>query len=412
MKVPALRSKIGELTYYITSLTFNQVNNYVSPIDDQLHTSETLRDLIQRSITQNYLSIKNYILNQPEMFFSSLVLAVYDNYPDWQEIEVNYGDEQYNSIGLLNFPGQHKIFPVDGQHRVEGIRAALIEKPELGSNKISVIFIGHNNENKEKTRRLFTTLNRYAKPVSLRDIIALDEDDTVAIITRKLLENFDLFKGNRIVDIKNKAIPRTNLDAITSIITLYQANVLLAKVHYQEKFDKKPTKKNFNEKFLKFRPSHEVINDFKTYIFNFWTSFQNNLTAIEEYINMENNMAANFRNSASGGNLIFRPVGFIPLINAIINIYERTNNIEYDEIIGNFDMIDFNMNNIPWRSIMWNHVENKMIMNQTALTRLLLIYLYDRDLLTEAELLKVKEGYAAKLNIEGEESVFDILDAI
>ena len=412
MKVPAIRSKIGELTYYITSLTFDQIKNYVSPINDQLHTSETLRDLIQRSITQNYISIKNYILNQPEMFFSSLVLAVYDNYPEWQEIEVSYGEEEYNGIGLLNFPGQHKIFPVDGQHRVEGIRAALIENPELRSNKISVIFIGHNNENKEKTRRLFTTLNRYAKPVSLRDIIALDEDDTVAIITRNLLEDFDLFKGNRIVDIRNKAIPRTNLNAITSIITLYQANILLAKVLYREKFDKNPTKKNFNEEFLKFRPSNEIISDFKTYIFGFWNSFQSKLSVIDEYLALDTNMASNYRNSDTGGNLIFRPVGFIPLINAIINVYERTDDVDYDEIIENFDLIGFNMNNSPWRNILWNSVENKMIMNQATLTRLLLIYLYDKNLLTQAELAKVKEGYAAKLNIEDEETVYDILDAI
>lgn len=410
MKVPALRSKIGDLTYYIASLTFEQVKSYVSPINDQLHSSETLRDLIQRSITQNYISIKNYILNQPEMFFSSLVLAVYDNYPEWQEIEVNYEEEEYNGIGLLNFPGQHKIFPVDGQHRVEGIKSALEENPDLSSNKISVIFIGHDNQNKEKTRRLFTTLNRYAKPVSLRDIIALDEDDSIAIITRNLLEDFDLFKGNRIVDIKNKAIPRTNLNAITSIITLYQANIILAKHFYKEKFNKNPTKKNFEENFLKFRPTNEIINYFKDKIFNFWTLFQNNMTIIEEYLALTNNMALNYRNNQTGGNLIFRPVGFIPLISAIVIIHDRLD-VEYDKIFSNFNLMDFNLSNAPWRNVMWNPIENKMIMNQSALTRLLLIYLYDDNILTEAEKTKIKEGYASKLNIL-EEEVFEILNSI
>ncbi|WP_430410860.1 DNA sulfur modification protein DndB [Kordia sp.] len=410
MKIPALRSKIGELTYYVTTLTFNQIRDFVSPIDDQLHTSETLRDLIQRSITENYVSIKNYILNQPNMFFSSLVLAVYDNYPNWEEIKVSYEEDEYNSIGLLSFPGLHKIFPVDGQHRVEGIKAALEENPELGINKISVIFIGHDNNNKEKTRRLFTTLNRYAKPVSLRDIIALDEDDTVAIITRSLLENFELFKGRRIVDIKNKAIPRTNTDAITSIITLYQANILLAKFYFQQKFDKKPTKKNFNEEFLKFRPQVEVIRDFKSYIVNFWTSFENKLSVVQEYTNTDTNMAMNYRNN-TGGNLIFRPVGLLPLISAILVIKERENNLELEEIIEKFDSIDFTLNNTPWRGIMWNHIENKMIMNNSVITRLLLIYLYDKELLTENELVKVQEGYASKLNIS-EDTVYDTLDAI
>lgn len=409
MKIPALRAKIGELTYYVSTLTFNQIRDYVSPIDDQLHTSETLRDLIQRSITENYVSIKNYILQQPEMFFSSLVLAVYDDYPEWQEIEVRFNDEEYHQIGLLNFPGSHKIFPVDGQHRVEGIREAVRENPELGNNKISVIFIGHDNNNKEKTRRLFTTLNRYAKPVSLRDIIALDEDDSVAIITRNLLENFDLFKGERIVDIKNKAIPRTNRKAITSIITLYQANVLLSKYYFQLKFNKKPTKKNFNDDFLKFRPSNETIQEFKNFIFNFWSSFRNKLSFLEEYLNTE--MAINFRNNETGGHLVFRPVGFIPFINAIINIKERREDIDFEDIIENYNSVNFNLNTVPWRNIVWNPIENKMIMNQVTLTRLLLIYLYDKELLTESELTKVKEGYASKLNID-ENTVFDTLDTI
>src|SRR5476651_2496193 len=89
MKVPALRGELGGRVYYIATLTFQQVSDYVSPINDQLHKSETLNDLIQRSISKNYLNIRDYILNQNELFFNSLVLAVYNNYPDWTEIEVN-----------------------------------------------------------------------------------------------------------------------------------------------------------------------------------------------------------------------------------------------------------------------------------------------------------------------------------
>lgn len=123
MKIPALRANIGNWDYYVATLTFKEVNDMVSRIDNELHKSESLRDLIQRSITNNYKNIKKYILNQPELFFNSLVLAVYDDYPDWREIEFTYDDEETYQMGLLEFPGHHKIFPVDGQHRVEGIKA-------------------------------------------------------------------------------------------------------------------------------------------------------------------------------------------------------------------------------------------------------------------------------------------------
>lgn len=209
MRLPALRASIGDWTYYITTLTFKQIADKVERIDDQLHKSENLRDLIQRSITSNYVKIKQYIQKQPEMFFNSVVLGVYNSMPQWIEVELNYEDEEYFNLGFLEFPGDQKIFPIDGQHRVEGIKSALKENPELSQNKIGAIFIGHSKDNvgMERSRRLFTTLNRYAKPVTMDDIIALDEDDSVAIVTRLMLEEFDLFQGKRITKSNNKAIP-------------------------------------------------------------------------------------------------------------------------------------------------------------------------------------------------------------
>src|ERR1044072_5381949 len=232
MKIPAIKSRIGNWDYYITTLTFEQVSTKVSRIDEQLHSSESLNDLIQRSITNNFLSIKNYILNQPELFFNSLVLAVYDDYPNWREIEVTYDDEETYQLGLLDFPGQHKIFPLDGQHRVEGIKAALDENPKLGAQQIAAIFVGHKNDQMgmRRSRRLFSTLNRYAKPVTMDDIIALDEDDSIAIITRELLETFDLFTSNRVTKNKNKAIQDNDKISFTSIITLYDCNYELLKL--------------------------------------------------------------------------------------------------------------------------------------------------------------------------------------
>ena len=260
MKIPALRAKMGDWTYYVTTLTFKQVDEYVSRIDDELHKSESLKELIQRSITTNYLSIKEYILNQPELFFNALVLAVYNNYPDWREIEFKYDDIETYSMGILEFPGKHKIFPVDGQHRVEGIKAALKENPDLSNQKITTIFIGHKSDDDgmKRTRRLFSTLNRYAKPVKMDDIIALDEDDSIAIVTRELLELFELFTEKRVTKSKNKAISDSDKHAFTSIITLYQCNRELLKQFRRDRKNKFPNKERDKKSlatYLKFRPN-------------------------------------------------------------------------------------------------------------------------------------------------------------
>ena len=62
LKLPAIRSKMGIWVYYISSLSFSQVQNYVSPINDELHKSEMLSQMIQRSITENYKSIAQYMM--------------------------------------------------------------------------------------------------------------------------------------------------------------------------------------------------------------------------------------------------------------------------------------------------------------------------------------------------------------
>lgn len=411
MKLPALRANIGTWDYYVTTLTFEQVSIFVSKIDDQLHKSESLRDLIQRSITNNYLSIKEYILNQPEVFFNSLVLAVYDDYPDWREIEFKYEGEETYQMGLLEFPGNHKVFPVDGQHRVEGIKAALKENPNLKDQKIAAIFIGHKNdeEGKQRTRRLFTTLNRYAKPVSLDDIIALDEDDTVAIATRYLLEEYDLFAGKRIIYAKQKAIPPNNKEAITSIITLYQANTELFKVFYESKFDKRPTKQILSE-YLKFRPSSEIIEEFTAFCVRFWDAFKTELTFISEYVNLSGNAAEPYRNNDTGGNLIFRPIGFLPLVKSSLLVFTREGKT-FEEIFERFNEINFNLDSKPWHYVAWNPIEQKMIMSSDSVIQLLLIYLYDADILDQKELKKLKEGYAARISYDNP-NIDNVLDGI
>ena len=53
-----------------------------------------------------------------------------------------------------------------------------------------------------------------------------------------------------------------------------------------------------------------------------------------------------------------------------------------------------------------------MIMNSAALTELLLLYLYDKKLLSRDELKKLKEGYAAKMSIDNPVKINSILNTL
>lgn len=402
-QIPALRGKIGEWTYYLATLTFNEVNQYVKKIDDELHTSDKLSELIQRSISSNYIEIKKYLLSQEERFFNALVLAVYDGSPNWIEVELNYGEEEYFNLGFLSLSGKEKIFPVDGQHRVEGIKAAIKEKPELGSDRVPVIFVGHSKtaEGMTKSRRLFTTLNRYAKKVTWDDIIALDEDDLAAIVTRTLLESYPLFQGNRIVISEQKAIPDGDIEAFTSIITLYQCNRELLKVFYQE--NKKKVKRggivnNFND-FLKYRPDDDIIEEFEKHCRLFWDSISQNLDVVDKFLNSPNLEFKSkiMRNKENGGNLVFRPIGLLPIVQAAITIM-NSKSLDAKSSIKLLNKIDGTLTSKPWSGTMWNQKGNKMIMASSKFVRNMLIYLVDQTLLKKKQITALADDYAGKID--------------
>lgn len=408
MKLPAIRGKIGIWRYYVTLLSFTNVASFVSRIDDELHKSTTLNEMIQRSITENYKQIKEYLINQEERFFNSLVLAIYDGNPEWVEVELSYeGGEEFFNLGFLELNGEEKMFPVDGQHRVEGIKAALLQNPDLADEQVPVIFIGHskNEEGMKKTRRLFSTLNRYAKPVSMRDIIALDEDDIIAIITRDLLENHKLFCGEKVFDSKSKSISDANKKAITSVITLYDCNRELLK-SYKNKNDINAAIKDY----LKYRPSEDVINSYKEFVTLFWNKIADSLTPLVTYLNDTSEIPAEqFRNKVNGGYLLFRPIGLLPFITTVLEIKKRQPDLDDSDIITDLGNLELTLNQRPWKQVLWNDIEKKVIGGDNLLVKLLLLFMYNKDLLSSNELSSLKAKFGGKLGIDGE-ALTDVMD--
>ena len=126
MDIPAIRGKIGNTVYYSANFSFQQINDLVDrKVGNEIYTSKTLKERLQRSLTDNCGKIKQYILDCEDRFFNALVLAVYDGEPQWTEIRFELDENEFSNVGILHLNGLEKIFPVDGQHRVEGIKEAL-----------------------------------------------------------------------------------------------------------------------------------------------------------------------------------------------------------------------------------------------------------------------------------------------
>lgn len=403
--IPAIRGYMGSIIYYTATFTFKQIAERVNPINEELYTSSSLRDQIQRSLTKNYVSIKKYILTQKEHFFNALVLAIYDGEPTWNELELDFKGIDYYSMGFLRLNGEEKIFPVDGQHRVEGIREAIKENPELEDETITVIFIGHHNDKdgKEKTRRIFSTLNRYAKPVKPGDIIALDEDDTVAIITRNLLETYPLFINDNVkADLKgSKALSDNDTKSFTSLLTLYDTNRIIY-TYYKSRYNKQGKLYNSTKisEFLKFRPEPEELDAFEDYLRHFWDQFCSIFPGMAEYLGMsdEQTAAYRFRNENEGGLLYFRPIALPKLVKAICETCMRTGK-SIESCMQGYANIEMVISNDPWVGILWNTRKQTMITSNKSVISSMLMFIYDDSIFTSKELDNFKKSYAKALEV-------------
>ena len=414
MKIPAIRACIGDWVYYVATMTFKDVANSVKRVDDELHKSELLKDLLQRSITSNYKSIAQYIQTQQERFFNALVLAVYDGDPLWHEVRLEYDDgSEFYNLGILELSNDEKIFPVDGQHRVEGIKETVQNSNQYDNEEVPVIFISHktNEHGMQRSRRLFSTLNRYAKPVSMRDIIALDEDDIVAIVSRDLIDRHPLFANERLLDAKTKSIPETNEKAFTTIITFYQCNYellwLLVKdmTVYNAEGQKTKGKSKLKE-FIKRRPNDQIIEQFIALCNDFWNSLSRTYTDLAQYL--ENAPDSTPCRNRNGGSILFRPIALTPFVRATVK-YVAEHEVTFETVFDRFPRKLLSLDNAIWRNVIWNKEKKTMIVNNQALTERIILYYLDSNLLSEKELSTMKLDLKSIREIETMDDVEELL---
>lgn len=379
-----------------------QIAKLVVPVNEELYTAKSIRDQLQRSLNDNYLRIKEYILSHTDRFFNALVLAVYDGDPLWTEIRYELDNDQYTNVGILSFNGEEKIFPVDGQHRVEGIKSALKENPSLEREELCVILIGHSDssEGKKKSRRIFSTLNRYAKPVKLGDIIALDEDDVVAIATRYQLESNPLFMEDRVRATNSIAISVSDKRSFTSLIALYKCNLELFKCFYKQRngVELKPGKL---KDYLKNRPTDEIINAFNDYLTLFWSHFIAVFPEIGTYIaDNRVNAAESFRSNEDGGNILFRPVSLTPLIASIVTVALYNDIEQVGAVLESYSNIERTVSASPWERIIWDPIKHQMITRTGGLVKYMMICMYDSNILRPREKEKLIADFQSIFGIE------------
>lgn len=366
--LPAIRSRVGDWMFYSASISFSSVNKLIkSP--DEIHERKGLADWIQREAIDSHAdAIANYIQNNVQRFLGALVIGIYDGDPNWIPLDVNFSSELVDipeesrdyisgKLGLLKLTGSEKLFAIDGQHRVAGIKKSLeseVVNFSGSDEEVTAIFVSHNGsteEGKQRTRRLFTTLNKKAKRISKAAEIALDEDNGFAIVTRMLIDSHWLFEDDRdhISYTSTGAIKAEDTNTITSVVGLHE----IIKDLYVD------VKKLFESS----RPTDELLEIHLSTCTEFLDLLLEHSEEFKSVFVDKSQSASYYRTEEN--HLLFRPIGQRAFAKAVMVLVGRGVNMENAIVLllqANLDISDND-----WHNILWDPVDNTMIVNKVAI---------------------------------------------
>ena len=191
----------------------------------------------QRTLRKSRIPrIKNYILeNNSDYIFSSIAVSV--------DGKINFKPfDDATDLGHITMPQDVTILINDGQHRVAAIKSAVEEMPEIGGDKISVVFF--EDVGLEKCQQMFADLNKHAvKPTKSLGIL-YDRRSDFSVFIVNMVKTVPVFKNRTELE-KNTLSNRTTkfftLSGITTATTY-----LLGKSKHLSKLDKDNTIKFWN----------------------------------------------------------------------------------------------------------------------------------------------------------------------
>lgn len=375
--LPALRGLFGNWAYYTCLMSLKELATRVQ-FADQIHKSKALSELIQRKLKDERANdIASYLKSNPERFFSSLVVAVYGGDPAWHELDEikpqhkdfkvsEVSKDAIASLGFLSLTGDELLFALDGQHRLAGIQKSIAGGGDLSDDEVSVIFVSHKNDEPgmRRTRALFTTLNKTAKPVNKSETIALDEADVMAITVRRLIENNTKFSDKRILVVDTPNLPSTNNTHLTTIQNLYDVlTILFSKVMQKQSI-----------KILSFkRPNDHELDEYYKYAEMYFRLLSDEVPELGRFFKSTGSatvVAAN-RHDA-GGSILFRPVGqtmFALIAETLVK------SMELPEAIKLMGKLPRDLRKAPYRGLLWDSSSGTLNLKRQALVRRILLYM-------------------------------------
>jgi DNA sulfur modification protein DndB len=356
---------MGDWTYYVTVLNVSDLVKHVH-FAEQVSPNQDLDSMIQREVTDRAKVIAEYLQTNDQRFFGSLIVAAYDGQPRF--LPITFGEPfliNEGRVGVLQFDGTEQYYALDGQHRLAAFKIELDREPErYKDDQVSMIVICHpkDKEGLTRARRLFTTVNRYAKKTSPATHTAMSEDDGVAIITRRLIREHELFKQRIKVMVKARDGKQKLATSNAMSVTSASDRPYLMAIETFRKCNKELLPARLVAAFKKEQqiPSFDSLEDAFSTISASWDKM---IKAVEPWKDLLNpNTTLEGYRTKAGGHILARPVGIEAFVGAISTAPVTITIKHVKSVVEKFQ----DLNDAPWNGVLWNPVTKRMTVSVEA----------------------------------------------
>ena len=362
---PAIRGKLGTTEFYIIVIKAKklaEVTKIQSPEDWEKSLAGKLSDdeIEQRKLDYTRVEkyIAPYIAEDDDRFFGSVIIAATGEWDFSSFEEILAGNKvsplfkpflsQLNAMGVLTMSDGSVWRPLDGQHRIAAIRCAIERKNNKGvplthfltsaslpDEDVSVILIPYNLD---KTRKIFTKVNLYAKKISPGEGLLIDPYDIVAVLSRGMI---DKFGGARLVGTRKAEIKPTDT-IFTTLNALNKANHNIIKWHIGDKVKGEAL------------PSKEKQRLYATQLNKVWDHLLKNINIFTDALADKSEAGDKKRKELRQNFLLLQPLPQSCLATAFARLTSSKKDLSFDEASDRLNKINWLKTDKAWRFVLIN----------------------------------------------------------
>ncbi|MGR3435838.1 MAG: DNA sulfur modification protein DndB [Shimia sp.] len=356
--IPAIRGTLGNTTFYEATMKVGDLLGAVNPPSDlEEWANHSVEERMQREPNSKRVlnQLAPYLANSPDRFFGSIIVLVwkgsveFEPVTDWATKIPGAYRGTASKMGFVSIDGG-KLVVLDGQHRYLALKEIMAgnvtgeHAAAIVNDEVCVILIEH--EDNRKTRRIFNTVNRYAKSTTRGENIITSEDDGYAIVARAMLGP-DQYLADKKIGGKDQAMAAWKSNTLstrsTSLTTLSTVQDSVRLILDANDIGSLPEQT---------RPSDEDIEHYHELVRQVWEPLLDGIDSYREGLADPKKLPA-FRADDAKTSLLHKPAAQLGLIDGILRAMDPDQGgLTIKDAVARANRIeDWSMDTHLWRGI-------------------------------------------------------------